>query len=152
MGQAYTGAPHTPNFRLLSEAVPSWSSAEDLTPIERSEGLKIVGRHRPTTVASYPNNPQTRTLVDINDPAVRGSALWVAHALMASYHEDASDRTTGIKAQSRQRARFSAAAPPGRAWLAERMQMWPETYRRNRWIDVSPSSPECENVALHANR
>ena len=76
-------------------------------------------------------------MLDTSDPAVRGSALWLAHALMVSYHDDASDRDTGITAKTRQRARLSTAAPAGRAWLAARMSSWPQAYRQTRWINLA---------------
>jgi hypothetical protein len=125
------------------EPVRAWSAAEDLTPIERSEGFKLVGRQQRLMAGPYANKQTYRSLVDITDPAVRGSALWLAHALMSRYHEDASDRDTGITAKARQLARLSATAPAGRAWLTARMQDWPQVYRQSRWIDLA-SLPEDE--------
>jgi hypothetical protein len=66
------------------EPVRAWSAAEDLTPIERSEGLKLVGCQQRLMAGHYANKQTHRSLVDITDPAVRGSALWLAHALMSS--------------------------------------------------------------------
>jgi hypothetical protein len=66
------------------EPVRAWSAAEDLTPIERSEGLKLVGCQQQLMAGHYANKQTHRSLVDITDPAVRGSALWLAHALMSS--------------------------------------------------------------------
>ena len=74
------------------------------------------------------------------NPKVRGSALWLAHALMSAIHSDASDRTTGLMPQERQAARLLHCAPEGREWLAERQQHWPRTYVRSWWIDPRMSA------------
>jgi hypothetical protein len=59
------------------ESVRSWSLAEELTAIEI---FKLLGRHRRMTQADYAGDRSTRSLVDIEDPALRGSALWFAIA------------------------------------------------------------------------
>lgn len=123
------------------EPVRSWSAAEELTSIERIEGSGIVGRYIRLTPWSYGQRRATRTLADVHDPTLRGSALWLAHTLMATRHRDASDRATGARPQDRQRVRLSAAAPAGLEWLAHRMRAWPHSYRRHRWIDVRPTLP-----------
>lgn len=117
------------------EAVRSWSLAEDLTPIEIADGLKLVGRNRRMATADYAGDRAARSLVDIEDPAVRGSALWFAHSVMASFHQDASDRQTAYRRTSRQELKYAASPPAARAWLASRMNTWPERYRSKCWLN-----------------
>jgi hypothetical protein len=117
------------------ETVRSWSLAEDLTPIEIADGLKLLGRHRRMTPADYAGDRAARSLVDVEDPAVRGSALWFAHSVMASYHQDASDRQTAYRRTSRQEIKYAASPPAARAWLASRMRTWPERYRSKCWLN-----------------
>jgi len=117
------------------EAVRSWSLAEDLTPIEIDDGFKLLGRNRRMTTADYPSNREVRSLVDIEDPAVRGSALWFAHSVMASFHQDASDRQTAFRRTSRQEMKYSSSASAARAWLVSRMASWPERYRSKCWLN-----------------
>ena len=101
-----------------------------------------------TTLASdYAGNQSLRTLRDVLNPKVRGSALWVAHALMSASHEDASDRRTGSTPQHRQAARILRSALAGREWLADRQQNWPGDYHSSWWIDVRPTG---EIAAHHA--
>jgi hypothetical protein len=57
------------------ETVRSWSLAEDPTPIEIADGYKLLGRNRRMTPADYAGDRTSRSLVDIEEPAVRGSAL-----------------------------------------------------------------------------
>jgi hypothetical protein len=49
--------------------------AEDLAPIEIAEALKIRGRNHRMTPADYAGDRTFRSLVDIEDPAVRGGVL-----------------------------------------------------------------------------
>jgi TniQ len=121
------------------DCVPAWSAAEDLSPIERSEGQKLVGRHRRSIGGGLTDRSNTPSLVHISDPALRGSALWLAHSLMASYHQDASDRHTGVRPQARQTMRLVGLPAAARLSLSLRMQTWPTKYRERRWIDVSKS-------------
>lgn len=118
----------------------SWSTAEDLTPVEEQEGYGLLGRMRRMIASDYPAHRSVRTLQDVVNPKVRGSALWLAHALMSAIHSDASDRTTGLMPQERQAARLLHCAPEGREWLAERQQHWPRTYVRSWWIDPRMSA------------
>lgn len=92
--------------------------AEDLTPVEIAEGLKLVGRSRRMTPADHAGDRAARSLIDIEDPAVRGSALWFAHSVMALFHHDASDRQTAYPRTSRQEIKYTASPPAARAWLA----------------------------------
>jgi hypothetical protein len=117
--------------------VPTWSAAEDLSPIERSEGQKLIGRHRRCLGSTLPNRSDPPSLISTSDPAVRGSALWLAHALMASYHQDASDRKSGFRRQTRQTARLAGQSPSARFALSMFMRWWPEEYRRRLWIAVA---------------
>jgi hypothetical protein len=71
--------------------------AEGLTPVEIADGHKLIGRNRRMTPADYAGARAARSLVDIEDPAVRGSALWFVHSVMASLHQDASDRQTAYQ-------------------------------------------------------
>jgi putative transposase len=77
----------------------------------------------------------SRSLVDVEDPAVRGSALWFAHSVMASFHQDASDRQTAYRRTSRHELKYAASPPASRAWLASRMSTWPERYRSKCWLN-----------------
>jgi hypothetical protein len=99
------------------ETVRSWSLAEDLTPIEIADELKLLGRHRRMAPADYAGDRTARSLVDVEDPAVRGSALWFAQSVMASFHQDASDRRTAYRRTSRQEIKYAASAAAARAWL-----------------------------------
>jgi hypothetical protein len=121
------------------EPVSAWSPAEDLTPLEEQECYGIVGRRRRLLASQYVHGHAQRTLRDVDDPKVRGSALWVAHALMASSHQATRDRQAGLTSQERQAARLLRSAPAGREWLAHRQQHWPSQYRRTWWIDVRPT-------------
>jgi hypothetical protein len=116
------------------ETVRSWSLAEDLTPIEIADGFKLLGRNRRMTTAEYSGDRAARSLVDIEDPAVRGSALWFAHSVMASFHQDASDRQTAYRRTSRQELKYGASPSAAREWLASRIGTWPERYRKY-WLN-----------------
>jgi hypothetical protein len=116
------------------ETVRSWSLAEDLTPVEIANGLKLLGRNRRMMPTDYAGTRAARSLVDIEDPAVRGSALWFAHSMMASFHQDASDRQSAYRRTSRQELKYAASPPASRAWLASRMSTWPERYRKY-WLN-----------------
>jgi hypothetical protein len=118
------------------EAVRSWSTAEDLTPAEEQEGYGLIGRLRRMSPTEYPEQRTTRTLQDIAAPKVRGAALWVAHAFMATCHIAASDRPSGMTTQDRQTSWLSRSAPAARQWLALRQESWPSSYRRERWIEI----------------
>jgi Bacterial TniB protein len=107
-----------------------------VTSIEIANGLKLIGRHRRMTPDDYAGDRATRSLVDIEDPAVRGSALWFAHSVMASFHQDASDRQTAYRRTSRQAIKYAASPSAAAVWLASRMSTWPERYRRKCWLNL----------------
>jgi len=119
------------------EPVRAWSLAEDLTAAEEQEGYGLIGRVRRMSAADYAAGQSVRTLSDIALPKVRGSALWVAHALMSATHPGATDRIAGPRQQDRQKARILPTSPAARTWIAERQQCWPEAYRREWWIELS---------------
>jgi len=124
------------------EPVSAWSGAEELTAVEEQEGYGLVGRHRRQCGSVAKSNQSgQRTLREVTHPKVRGAALWVAHALLAVCHMDASDRPSGDTSQQRQAARLLRAAPAGREWLANRQERWPATYRRQWWIDLRHNQP-----------
>ncbi len=75
------------------EPVRSWSVAEDFTPTEEQEGYGLIGRGQRMSASDYPPNRLTRSLRTITNPKVRGAALWIAHALLATCHTAASDRS-----------------------------------------------------------
>jgi hypothetical protein len=116
------------------ESVRSWSAAEHLTAAEEQEGYGLIGRIRRMSASEYRERRMTRTLRGIAPPKVRGAALWVAHAFMATGHKAASDRTSGTSTQDRQAAWLSRSTLPARDWLAQRQESWPPSYRRERWI------------------
>jgi hypothetical protein len=118
------------------EPVRCWSAAEELTPTEVQEGQGLIGRTGRMFGSDYGENQCTRSLCDVAIPKVRGAALWTAHALMATCHTDASDRTSGTTPQERQHARLSHAAPASRRWLAQRQSHWPREYCGTHWVDV----------------
>jgi hypothetical protein len=118
------------------EPVRSWSVAEDLTPTEEQEGYGLIGRGQRMSASDYRDDRLTRSLRDVDNPKVRGAALWTAHALMATCHIAASDRPSGKTTQDRQDAFLSRSAPAVRHWLVQRQALWPSGYRRARWIDV----------------
>jgi len=66
------------------EPVRSWSLAEELTPIEIWKRTNSLSRHRRMTAADYPGDRSVRSLVNIQNPGLRSSALWFAHSVMAS--------------------------------------------------------------------
>jgi hypothetical protein len=119
------------------EPVRSWSVAEDFTPTEEQEGYGLIGRGHRMSASDYPPKRLTRSLRTITNPKVRGAALWTAHALLATCHAAASDRSSGATPQDRQAALLERSAPASRQWLAQRQAEWPPEYRRSRWIDVS---------------
>jgi hypothetical protein len=116
---------------LQTGLVRTWTPAEDLTPVERMEGSRLIGRHRRLSPWDCWAG-RMRTLADVADPFVRASALWLAHSLMAATHIDAPDRRTGLRPQDRQGARLAGAAAVSLGWLADRMRGWPRHYRRHR--------------------
>ncbi len=118
------------------ETVRSWSVAEDFTATEEQEGYGLIGRGQRMSVSDYPPKRLTRGLRTITNPKVRGAALWTAHALLATCHTAASDRSSGTTPQDRQAALLAGSAPASRHWLAQRQTEWPPEYRRSRWIDV----------------
>ncbi len=118
------------------EPVCAWSGAEDLTAVEEQEGYGIVGRLRRQCGLVDHGQNGNRSLREVTHPKVRGAALWVAHALLASCHRDASDRSSGSTPQERQIARILRSAPVSQEWLADRQARWPGAYRRQWWIDV----------------
>ncbi len=122
------------------EPVSAWSDAEDLTAVEEREGYGIVGRLRRQCGSGDQSRNGERSLREVTHPKVRGAALWIAHALLASCHGDASDRSSGSTPQERQIARILRSAPAGREWLAHRQEGWPSAYRRQWWIDVRRTS------------
>jgi hypothetical protein len=142
-------------FLIVVEDVTTWSltrfasvaaasSAEDLTTLEHQEGYGIIGRQRrPSGSSAPPNRTCENTLRDVTHPIVRGAALWVAHAFLASCHQSASDRPSGATPQRRQAARLHRASPSSREWLACRQDRWPATYRRRWWIDVGGDPDLC---------
>jgi hypothetical protein len=135
------------------ESVTAWSGAEELTPAEEQEGYGLIGRLR-RQCGSERKSSAHRTLRDASHPKVRGAALWAAHALLASCHPDASDRSSGSTPQDRQCARILRSAPVGREWLADRQESWPSTYRRQWWIDLRRSSSTAvaaHNIAVDTN-
>jgi hypothetical protein len=107
------------------------------------EGQGLIGRTGRMCGSDYSEDRWTRSLPDVAIPKVRGAALWTAHALMATCHTAASDRTSGKTPQDRQRARLARVAPASRRWLAMRQAHWPRDYCRSQWIDVE---------AMDANR
>lgn len=119
------------------EPVRSWSVAEDFTPTEEQEGYGLIGRGQRMSASDYRADRLTRSLRTITNPKVRGAALWTAHALLATCHTAASDRSSGATPHDRHSALLSGAAPASRQWLAQRQVQWPVDYRRSRWIDVS---------------
>jgi hypothetical protein len=122
------------------EPVRSWSVAEDFTPTEEQEGYGLIGRGQRMSASDYPPKRLTRSLRAITNPKVRGAALWTTHALLATCHTAASDRSSGATPQERQAALLAGSAPASRQWLAHRQAEWPPEYRRSRWIDVSETS------------
>jgi hypothetical protein len=55
---------------------------------------------------------------------------------MAFFHQDASDRQTAYRRTTRQAIKFAASPPAARAWLASRMNTWPERYRSKYWLNL----------------
>jgi len=84
------------------EPVRAWSLAEDLSAAEEQEGYGLIGRRRRMSTADYPPHRSLRTLREVTVPKIRGSALWVAHALMSASHVGASDRDANSSLQERQ--------------------------------------------------
>jgi hypothetical protein len=122
------------------EAVRCWSVAEDFTPTEEQEGYGLIGRGQRMSASDYRPEQLTRSLRTITNPKVRGAALWTAHALLATCHTAASDRSSGATPQDRQSAMLAGAPSASREWIAQRQAEWPPEYRRSRWIDVSEMS------------
>jgi hypothetical protein len=60
------------------------------------------------------------------------------HTVMASFHQDISDRQTAYRRTSRQELKYAASPRVARAWLADRMSAWPERYRSKCWINLPP--------------
>ena len=108
-----------------------------MTATEEQEGYGLIGRGQRMSTADYAEDRMTRSLRDIANPKVRGAALWTAHALMATCHVAASDRSSGKTTQDRQAALLSGLAPASRQWLAQRQANWPSEYRRSTWINLN---------------
>jgi hypothetical protein len=120
------------------EPVRAWSLAEDISAAEEQEGYGLIGRRRRMSTADYPPRRSLRTLREVSEPKIRGSALWVAHALMSASHVGASDRDANSSLQERQASYLGRAAPAARAWLANQQRQWPADYQRRWWI-TNPS-------------
>jgi hypothetical protein len=120
------------------EPVRAWSLAEDISAAEEQEGYGLIGRRRRMSTADYPLRRSLRTLREVSEPKIRGSALWVAHALMSASHVGASDRDANSSLQERQASYLGRAAPAARAWLANQQRQWPADYQRRWWI-TNPS-------------
>jgi hypothetical protein len=116
------------------EPVRAWSLAEEFSLAEEQEGYGLIGRRRRMSSTEYPSRRSLRTLREVTEPKIRGSALWVAHALMSASHVGASDRDPTASLQERQAAYLRRAAPVARTWLANRQRQWPAEYRRRWWI------------------
>jgi hypothetical protein len=116
------------------EPVRAWSLAEDLSPAEEQEGYGLVGRRQRMSTADYPPRRSLRTLLEITEPKIRGSALWATHALMSASHVGASDRDANSSLQERQASYVRRTAPAARAWLANQQGRWPADYLRRWWI------------------
>jgi hypothetical protein len=116
------------------EPVRAWSLAEDLSAAEEQGGYGLIGRRRRLSAADYPSGRSPRTLQEVSEPKIRGSALWVAHALMSASHVGASDRDGNSSLQERQASYLRRAGPAARAWLAYQQRQWPAEYRRRWWI------------------
>jgi hypothetical protein len=116
------------------EPVRAWSLAEEFSLAEEQEGYGLIGRRRRMSSTEYPSRRSLRTLQEVTEPKIRGSALWVAHALMSASHVGASDRDPTASLQERQAAYLRRAAPVARTWLANRQRQWPVEYRRRWWI------------------
>ena len=121
------------------EPVRCWSVAEDFTPTEEQEGYGLIGRGQRMSASDYRPEQLTRSLFKVTNPKIRGAALWTAHALLATCHTAASDRSSGATPQCRQAALLAGSAPASRQWLAQRQANWPTEYRRSHWIDVQQS-------------
>jgi hypothetical protein len=76
------------------EPVLAWSLAEDLSAAEEQEGYGLIGRRRRLSAADNPSGHSLRTLQEVSEPKIRGSALWVAHALMSASHVGAPPTAT----------------------------------------------------------
>jgi hypothetical protein len=118
------------------ESVRSWSVAEDFTPTEEQEGYGLLGRGQRMLASDYRAERLTRSLRTITNPKVRGAALWTAHAMLATCHTAASDRSSGATPQDRQAALLAGSAPASRRRLAQRQAESLPEYRRTGWIDV----------------
>jgi hypothetical protein len=116
------------------EPVRAWSLSEDLSAAEEQEGYGLIGRRRRLSAADYPSGHSLRTLREVTEPKIRGSALWVAHALMSASHVGASDRDANSSLRERQTSYLRRAAPAARAWLANQQVQWPAEYRPRWWI------------------
>jgi hypothetical protein len=92
------------------------------------------------STADYPPRRSLRTLRDISEPKIRGSALWIAHAIaiMSASHVGASDRDANSSLRERQASYLRRAAHAARAWLTNQQRQWPADYRRRWWI-TAPS-------------
>jgi len=112
------------------EPVRAWSLAEDLSAAEEQEGYGLIGRRRRLSAADYPSGHSLRTLREITAPKIRGSALWLAHAVMSASHVGASDRDANSPLQERQASYLRRTAPAARAWLASQQRQWPAEYLR----------------------
>src|ERR1700678_597016 len=136
---ALTRIKATPENRPICAAIAvrSWDPGDAKNaPLRVEKRLRPVvpmGRNR---VGPLPRNrvvPFRRNQVG---PISRNPALWTAHALLATCHTAASDRSSGATPQDRQAALLAGSALASRQWLAQRQANWPTEYRRSRWIDV----------------
>ena len=134
------GYSHRSNHLVFDAFRPvrAWSLAEDISAAEEQEGYGLIGRRRRMSTADYPLRRSLRTLREVSEPKIRGSALWVAHALMSASHVGASDRDANSSLQERQASYLGRAAPAARAWLANQQRQWPADYQRRWWI-TNPS-------------
>ena len=118
------------NFELFRAPCPADVFVSKSAPV-----LPNIFRFWGTPAPPWTAQSTVVHLRDRIEPAVRRSALWLAHALLAKSHPATRSTEGGMDRQGRQRQVFRGQNPAGLAWLATKMQQWPDEYRIRNWLD-----------------
>lgn len=71
-------------------------------------------------------------LVDIVNPAIRRSVLWIIHLMLAKEHPDVRDRKGPPGVRGKRIDMLAHQYPSALHWLLQKMSSWPDVYETTR--------------------
>ena len=71
-------------------------------------------------------------LVDIVNPAIRRSVLWIIHLMLAKDHPDVRDRKGPPGVRGKRIYMLAHQYPSALHWLLQKMSNWPDVYETTR--------------------